>query len=576
MEQLPKKANIFSILKDYQGIIIFLILLTLISNGLTLIIPKMIANGIDNYIAQDLIIFKLVFNFSLVVVGIFIFTYFQSIVQTIVSEKVARDYRNKLAKKISSQDYQAIEDIGTNKILTTLTSDVEALKMFIAQAIVQGITSIVIIIGAAILLISINLKLAIFVLLMIPLIAGTFFLILNKVKPLFMKARVVIDLLNKVINESILGASIIRVLNIQKTQYNKFNEANTNSLNLGISILKLFAILIPIITFVANLATLTILLVGGHYVILGSMSLGNFAAFMSYVVLLIFPIMMIGFISNVIAQAQVSYLRITEILNQVEAKDTGKLIKELEGKIEFKNVSVKYEEKVILKNLNFQISPHTKTAILGPTAAGKTQLLYLLTNLIKQDEGEIYLDDNLIENYQKENLHNQLGLVFQDSIIFNMSLRENIAFNNTVSQESLTKAINTAELADFIQTLPDGLDTIVSERGNTLSGGQKQRLMLARALAINPKILLLDDFTARVDRQTEQKILANLEHNYPELTLISVTQKISSIEHYDKIILLMEGEIIAEGKHEYLLNNSPEYVQIYNSQRSTNHYELQS
>jgi ATP-binding cassette subfamily B protein len=157
-----------------------------------------------------------------------------------------------------------------------------------------------------------------------------------------------------------------------------------------------------------------------------------------------------------------------------------------------------------------------------------------------------------------------------------MSIRENIAFNDTVTDASLDKAIATAELKDFIYSLPDRLDTIVSERGSSLSGGQKQRIMLARALALNPTILLLDDFTSRVDTNTEKKILDNIQINYPGLTLISVTQKITSVENYDQVILLMQGEIIAAGRHEELIHTSPEYVQLLNSQKSTSHYELQS
>ncbi|MBP7613269.1 MAG: ABC transporter ATP-binding protein, partial [Paludibacter sp.] len=176
--------------------------------------------------------------------------------------------------------------------------------------------------------------------------------------------------------------------------------------------------------------------------------------------------------------------------------------------------------------------------------------------------------------YNKETFQHQIGFVFQDSVMFNMSLRENIAFNERVTDELMKKAIETAELGDFIATLPDGLETIVSERGTSLSGGQKQRIMLARALALNPKILLLDDFTARVDGQTEQKILDNVERNYPGITLLSVTQKIASVQHYGQIILLEEGEILASGTHEMLMESSPEYVQIFNSQRSTNHYEI--
>ncbi|MGD0341619.1 MAG: ATP-binding cassette domain-containing protein, partial [Bacteroidales bacterium] len=242
--------------------------------------------------------------------------------------------------------------------------------------------------------------------------------------------------------------------------------------------------------------------------------------------------------------------------------------------IEVKNVSLFFGDKPVLKNISFSVKAGSKTAIIGPTAAGKSQLLYLLTVLIAPDSGSIEFDGVRSDNYTKDLFHSQIGFIFQDSVIFNMSLRENIAFSNKVTDESLNKAISTAELSDFVDSLPQGLDTIVSERGTSLSGGQKQRIMLARALALNPNILLLDDFTSRVDRQTENKILCNLENNYPHLTLISVTQKIAPVRHFEQIILLMEGEIIATGKHNDLKESSPEYAQIYSSQRSTHHYEL--
>ena len=181
----------------------------------------------------------------------------------------------------------------------------------------------------------------------------------------------------------------------------------------------------------------------------------------------------------------------------------------------------------------------------------------------------MFYDDINLTDYNRDALLKQIGLVFQDSIIFNMSLRDNIAFNAEVTEKDLQKAINTAELNDFIRSLPHGLETIVSERGSSLSGGQKQRIMLARALSINPEILLLDDFTSRVDALTEQKISENVKENYPDLTLVSVTQKISGVKDYDQIILLMEGELVAKGRHEYLMKNCAEYVQIYNSQKST-------
>ena len=237
-------------------------------------------------------------------------------------------------------------------------------------------------------------------------------------------------------------------------------------------------------------------------------------------------------------------------------------------------MNLRYDSKPVLKDITFEVAAGTRVAVVGPTAAGKSQLLHLLTGLIQADEGKITFDGFDIAEYDPESLHSQIGFVFQDSVMFNLSLRENIAFNKEVTPEDMKRAIDTAELSEFIASLSDGLETMVAERGTSLSGGQKQRIMLARALALNPRILLLDDFTSRVDKRTERKILCNVMNNYPDMTILSVTQNISSIKDYDQIVLLMEGEIVARGTHRELMETSPEYVQISKSQRSTSYYEL--
>ena len=569
-----KKPGIFKILKPYSGMITLLLLFAFLSNGLNLLIPKIIQFGIDDFSKGQLDMAKIITWFSAAAILIFIFTYVQSIIQTFASEKVARDLRKKLALKISEQDYAYIQDTTPAKLLTNLTSDVDAIKMFVSQAIVSIVSSVVLIIGASFLLLNINLKLGLIVLLIIPIIATTFFIVFKKVKTLFRKTQEVIDWLNKVINESILGAALIRVLNAQFTEYNKFMDANSEAKNLGMSILRLFATLIPIIVLTSNLARLTVLALGGHFVISGSMTLGEFAAFNSYIAILIFPIIMIGFMSNVIARATASYQRIVYTLETPDFVDKGTVNKQLEGNIMLEGISVYYGENPALKNITFSVKGGTRTAIIGPTAAGKSQVFNLLTTLIKPTEGNIFYDGINISEYNRDSLLSQVGLVFQDSIIFNLSLRENIAFNSGVNPTDLQKAIETAELDEFIKSLPEGLDTIVSERGSSLSGGQKQRIMLARALAINPKILLLDDFTARVDALTEERISENVKQNYKGITLVSITQKIDPVKDYDQIIVIMEGELIAKGTHDYLMQHSPEYVQIYQSQKSTTNLEV--
>ena len=572
----PKGPSVFGLLKPYRSLIFLLLLFTLLSNGINLWLPKLIANGIDS-VGKDLSTLNdVLVKFSIAAIVIFIFSYLQSVVQTFASEKVARDMRTKLAAKISVQSYAYVEQVTPSKLLTNLTADVDSIKMFVAQAVASIASSLIVIVGVCVMLFTINWKLALCIIAIIPIIGGTFAFVLKKVRAIFLKSRAIIDKLNKVINESILGSSLIRVINSQQLEYDKFVAANSEARDLGLSILRLFAGLIPVIIFTSNMAGLAILALGGHFVINGSMTLGDFSAFSSYLAMLIFPILVIGFMSNVIAQATASYQRIDAVLNAPEAAEDGIIQTALKGDITLQDVSVVYGQKPALKEVSFSIKAGSKLAIIGPTAAGKTQLLYLLTGLIKPTTGKITFDGQEIDSYNKENFHNQVGFVFQDSIMFNMSIRENIAFNDKVTDESLAKAIDTAELRDFVDSLPQKLNTVVSERGTSLSGGQKQRIMLARALAINPKVLLLDDFTARVDNNTERKILSNVQRNYPGLTLLSVTQKIASVEEYDKVIVLMEGEIVATGTHRELMESSPEYVQIYNSQQSTSNYELQS
>jgi len=568
------KPNIFSLLKPYSGIVILLIIMALLGSGINMLIPKIIAHGIDAFSSKHFDMGSVVIQFLSAAGAIFIFTFLQNIFQTYASEKVAKDLRTQLSDKISRQSYAYVLKSNPSKLLTNLTSDIDSVKMFVSQAFVTIISSVFVIAGTSVFLILINWKLALAVISIVPVIGGTFFIVLRKVRVLFKRGREVIDSLNKIINESILGSALIRVLNSQQPENMKFLETNLESRNLGLSILRMFATLIPVIMFVSNLAVVTILALGGHFVVTGNMSLGNFAAFNSYLLLLIFPILMIGFMSNIIAQASASYARINDVLIAGEAAETGVIDSTIKGDILLNDVSLFYGDKPVLKNISFSIKAGSKTAIIGPTAAGKSQLLYLLTNLISPSSGSIEFDGISSEKYTKELFHSQIGFVFQDSVIFNMSLRENIAFNDKVTNESLEKAIATAELTDFIESLPQKLNTIVSERGTSLSGGQKQRIMLARALAINPSILLLDDFTSRVDRKTENTILCNLENNYPDLTLISVTQKIAPVRHFEQIILLMEGEVIATGTHKELKESSPEYIQIYSSQRSTHHYEL--
>lgn len=569
----PAGPKLTALLTPYRSLVFAIVGLTIAANALNLIVPQILSRAIDAFVAGQLAVRPLIVEFVLVAGGIFLFTYLQSVVQVVTSERVARDLRTKLIQKLSTQDLAYIQRITTAVLLTNLTSDVDAVKLFVSQAVGALISSAFLIIGASTLLLLINWKLGLAVIAVLPIIAVTFQVVLAKVRALFKQAQQAIDRLNKVISESILGAALIRLVNSQEGEYAKFVAANTEARTLGLRILRLFAALIPVIIFSTNMATLMILTIGGRFVINGSMSLGNFTAFNSYLAILIFPVIVIGFMSNVMAQASASYARLGMVLGAAPPPPRGNVAAPMHGDIALQNVDLTLGGKRVLKDVSFTVTAGTRTAVIGPTAAGKTQLLYLLTGLLAPTSGRVEYAGRPITDYDRTTLHQRIGFVFQDATMFNLSIRENIAFSKTVKNEDLEKAIATAELKEFIDRLPQRLDTVVSERGTSLSGGQKQRLMLARALALNPGVLLLDDFTARVDAATERAILDNVRRNYPGVTLLSVTQKIAPVEDYDQIVVLMEGEVLAIGTHHQLLECCPEYVQLYDSQRSTRHYE---
>jgi ATP-binding cassette, subfamily B, bacterial len=575
-QKRPPGGGLFALLQPYRGLVAALVVMTILGNGLALVVPELISHAIDAYTQRTFVLSTVVLEFFVISFLVFALNYLQNILQTYASERVARDLRTRLAAKIATQSYSSIEKLTPAKLLTNLTSDVDGVKLFVSLAVATIIASLFLIVGASVMLLTINWRLGLSVLGVVPVVGGTFFFALRKVRVLFKRGQEAIDWLNRVINESILGATLVRILNSQRFEAEKFTAANIESRDIGLAILRIMSAMIPAITLAVNLATIIILLLGGRFVMLGGMTLGDFTAFNGYLAMLIFPIILLGFMSNVMAQAGASYMRLSAVLMAPETKQSGTLRPNLRGDLAVDNITLAFGDKEALKNVSFSAKSGTKTAVIGPTAAGKTQLLYVLIGLLEPTAGAVMYDGEPLDAYEKEALHRQVGFVFQDSILFNMTLRENIAFSSGIADQDLDKAIRAAELGDFIGTLPEGLDTVVSERGTTLSGGQKQRVMLARALALNPKVLLLDDFTARVDTTTERAILRNIHEQYPGITLISVTQKIASVEDYDQILLLMEGELLATGTHAKLMETSPEYVQIYDSQRSTNVYEVQA
>lgn len=569
-KKVEKNKNLGSFLLRYKYSIAILLIFTLANNGSALIIPRLASSIIDSYTNNTFNQQDVISIFVPIATLIFIFAIVQTALSMVVAEKIGRDLRESIINKVSKQTYTFVNKITPERILTNITSDVNVMKEFISQGVVLIFTAIVLLIGSCIALLSINSQLAIPIILSLPVLFFVFMFIFSKINKFFEISQKNIDKLNQVIGETVVGASLIRVLNSRKEEEGKFRDINGYSRETGIKILTLFATLLPIITFLANLIVLFILFRGGNQVIDGELSYGELIAFNTYVDLLITPIFIIGFVSGTIFRAFTSFGRISEVINSKVDTNDGELDIKISGDIEMSEVELRIEDKLLLNDIKIKIKSNTRTAIIGPTGSGKTQLFNLITGLLKPTRGKIMIDGKELDQFKSETLFSQIGLVFQDSIIFNTTILENLNFGDKYNEKDLEKALKTAEIYDFIQTLPEKLETKITERGSNLSGGQKQRLTLARALILNPRILLLDDFTARVDRKTEMSILKNLRENYPETTIIMVSQKIEPVKDFDQIVLLMDGEILASGKHEQLLENSVEYKLIFDSQQTTN------
>ncbi|MEN9604759.1 MAG: hypothetical protein RJB39_444 [Candidatus Parcubacteria bacterium] len=560
------------LIKSYKGWIVLVTSLGFISSIAALYVPKLAANTID---AGDLSPWS--GNMTILAIVIIIalaVAWLQVYLSAYFAEKIGYDLRRNLVTKVSKQSFQYIADSTPGKLQTVFTSDVEAVKGIISSGLVTLLSALITLIGSIILLLTLNARLGLYVLSVVPFLLLSFFFIFGGLSKLFQAAQENLEKVNALISETIVGSALVRVVNSASAEIAKFFKVNTQSRDIGIGIVRGFSTLIPIVTLLSNVMTLIIVWFGGHQVAAETMTLGEFSAFLAYSNMFIWPIFMIGFLGPMISRGFISLRRIAEIADSPVIEEAGIEVDHLKGDIEFKNVSLTYktaagEEKSVLKDISFVINAKTKTAIVGPTAAGKTQIFYLMAGLAQPTAGDILIDNRPIHDYKISSLLQHIGLVFQDSILFNTTFRDNIAFTDNADESILHKALETAELGTLVKELPKGLNTMVSERGTSLSGGQKQRLMLARALAVQPQVLLLDDFTARVDQATESLILENVAKNYPGVTLISITQKIEPIKAYDKIIVLMEGELIASGTHNELVESSFEYNQIYQSQMST-------
>ena len=488
------------------------------------------------------------------------------------SQNVAFELRNDLFAKIQRLSFSYHDRNQTGQLMIRATDDVEKVRIFIGQGVVQLVSAVVLIVGTLLILFTTNLRLAFVTLPILPIAMVMFVIFAGLSQPLFSRVQARLSALNTTLQENLAGIRVVKAFAREREEQAKFQDQAGALMNQAIGVARLFTFLFPLVFFIANLGQAAILFFGGQQIIGGTLTLGEWQEFSLYLMYLFLPIAMFGMIITQMGQAAASAHRIVEILDaQSDVRDApdARTLPAVEGRVQFERVTFRYfgGGAPVLKEVSFEALPGQTIALLGATGSGKTTIINLLPRFYDPSEGRITIDGHDLRSVTLESLRAQIGIVLQDTTLFTGTIRDNIAFGRPeASPAQVTAAARAAAAHDFISAFPQGYDTPVGERGVTLSGGQKQRIAIARALLLEPRILILDDSTSSVDMATESQIQQALGHLMRGRTSFVIAQRISTVVNADQILVLERGEIVARGTHAELMEESAVYAEIYNSQ----------
>jgi len=519
---------------------------------------------------HDLIVGGIVLVVFGIVFGIFAFL--QAYWAEKNSQAVAFDLRNDLFAKIQRLSFSYHDRNQTGQLMIRATDDVEKVRLFLGQGLIQLVGAFILLTGTLIIIFSTNAKLAIVTVWILPVALVLFFVFGSVVRPLFTRIQQKLSILNTTLQENMAGIKVIKSFTREKSERAKFGQQADQLMRQQIVVSRVFAFLIPVIFLVANLGQATTLYAGGIQIIHGTLTIGDWQEFSLYLIFMFLPIAQFGFIITQFSQASASATRIFEILDaksDVTDKPEALTLPVVDGHIKFENVGFRYfgAGDPVLKNVSFETLPGQVVALLGATGSGKTTIINLLPRFYDPTEGRITIDGHDLRDLSLQSLRAQIGIVLQETTLFLGTIRDNIAFGKPdATQEDIISAAKAAAAHDFIMEFPDGYDTRVGERGTTLSGGQKQRIAIARALLLSPHILILDDSTSSVDLSTEAQIQEALDKLMKGRTSFVIAQRISTVMNADLILVMDKGQVVAKGRHAELMEESEIYAEIYNSQ----------
>ena len=479
-----------------------------------------------------------------------------------IGANVIYNLRNDLFATIQMMNFKWLDENKTGELLARTTSDVNNLKEFLGNNLQFFVRQTATFLFSFVVLFIINAELAIYVVIISPALFIVLIIFRRKMRPIFKKSRETYANLVKLVQEDVGGIHVIKAFSTEHHEQKNFSLKNDKYFDDSIAIIKLQATFDPIIYLIDNIAFLIVLLYGGLIVIAGNMTFGDMFAFIMVLNFSVEPLYFIArFVGNMPQISETSE-RVAYILNSkvtVSEKKNASELPPIKGEVEFKNVCFSFDDTNnhhVLDNINFKVNPGENIAILGATGSGKSALVQLIPRFYDVSEGEILIDGFNIRDVSFKSLRKQIGFVSQERLLFSRSLKDNIAFGNrNISIEDVTKAAKASDIHQFIEEdLPEKYETKVSERGKTVSGGQKQRIAIARALAIKPKILILDDATSSVDVDTEYAIQQNFKEVFEDCTTFLITQRLSSVRNADRIIVLDRGKIGQIGTHQELMN----------------------